>query len=72
VLDFLQHPSSNVLAEAGVEHSAESPENTPVSSTGGAKSGALDPDLAALAELWPLILPRTKAYIVEVARGATI
>jgi hypothetical protein len=59
------------VAEEGLDPSSKSSEKTDDSARGGAKSGALDPDLAALAELWPLIPPPTRAYIVELARGAT-
>jgi hypothetical protein len=58
------------VAEAGVEHHAESPEKTLVSSTGGAEYGALGPDFATLAMLWPSLSPLIQAPILDTARGA--
>jgi len=54
----------------GTEQQSESSGNTPVPSMGGAESGAVDPELSILLDLWPRLPLLIRALIVEVARGA--
>jgi hypothetical protein len=58
------------LAEAGVEPSALSAEKSQVASESGAESGALPPDLVAIARAWKLLSAASKAAIVSLAREA--
>jgi hypothetical protein len=59
------------MTPTGLEHPPQNTGNTPISETGGAKSGALstisapiDPDLQRLIDSWPDLPPTVKRMIL--------
>ena len=65
------------MGGTGREPPVKLSEKTPIASTGGAESGALqdeteavDPDLAAIAEAWPMLPEAIRAGIMAMVRTA--
>jgi hypothetical protein len=58
------------MGDEGLDPPSESSKKTDDSARGGAKSGALDPDLAIVADAWRLLTARSKAAIVGMAQKA--
>lgn len=73
----LATPNENQLGRAGIEHPQEMAGKAPVSTQGGAESGALNaqtpslpPDLAGVVDAWPSLPPAIRAGILAMIQAA--
>jgi hypothetical protein len=60
-----------LVAEEGLDPPSKSSKKTDKSARGGAKSGALDADLAIVIDAWGMLTARARATIVGMARKVT-
>ena len=58
------------MEAAGIEPPQENPRKTALLASGGAKCGALTPDLAELIDAWPTLPEAIRAGILAMVRAA--
>ncbi len=58
------------MEAAGIEPATNSPGNSTDSAPGGAKSGALDADLAVIIDTWPTLPETIRADVLALVRRA--
>jgi hypothetical protein len=59
-----------LLAEAGLELLSDSAGKAAIPATGGAKSGALSPDLATIIEAWSRLPKHVRQTILDIVRAS--
>ena len=66
------------MGDTGLEHSANTPEKTSVSNSGGAECGAvadqidqIAPDLQLIIDAWPILPDLVKAGILAMVKAAS-
>ncbi|HEX2973742.1 MAG TPA: hypothetical protein VHP11_15520, partial [Tepidisphaeraceae bacterium] len=63
---------SGRMGAVGSEHIANSLGNSNISEQGGAKSGALPPELSEIVKSWAALSATTKAAVLALVRGASL
>jgi hypothetical protein len=58
------------MGAEGTEHPTKPPEKPQVSSPGGAKSGAVDPELVQVSRLWRRLPASARSAILALAQAA--